>query len=173
VNDYEIMLILDPALEESRANEIIARIRQGVEQGGGSWDGHEPWGRRKLAYEIGKDTEGVYHLLLFTTSPEALDEITRVLKITDGVTRHLAVRRVRDGHLKPPSPGLTGPVASATPAPEPETASAAEPEAASAPAPEAGAEEAEAGTDDAAGEPVAATAAAASAAADDGTEGAE
>jgi small subunit ribosomal protein S6 len=169
VNDYEIMLILDPALEESRANEIIARIRQAVEQAGGSWDGHEPWGRRKLAYEIGKDTEGVYHLLLFTTSPEALDEITRVLKITDGVTRHLAVRRVQDGHLKPPSPGLTGPVASATPAAEPETASAPAPAADT----EAEADDVDAGTDDGAGEPVAATAAAPSAAADDGTEGAE
>ena len=127
MNDYEIMLILDPSLEESRANEIIARIRTAAEEAGGSWDGHEPWGRRKLAYEIAKGTEGVYHLLLFTTTPDALAEITRVLKITDGVTRHLAVRRVKDGFLKPPSPGLTGPAASATPAEEPTPVTSEEP----------------------------------------------
>src|SRR5439155_9473735 len=45
VNEYEIMLLLDPELPEERANEIIKRIRTSVEDAKGSWDGHEPWGR--------------------------------------------------------------------------------------------------------------------------------
>ena len=162
LHDYEIMLILDPSLEESRANEIIARIRASAEEAG-SWDGHEPWGRRKLAYEIGKNAEGVYHLLLFTTTPEALAEITRVLKITDGVTRHLAVRRVKDGFLKPPSPGLTGPATSAAPAAEPAPAPSADAEPASESEPEA----------EPADEAPEAVAAAPSAGADDATEAGE
>jgi small subunit ribosomal protein S6 len=103
LNEYEIMLLLDPELPEERGNEIIQRIRDGVEGAEGTWDGHEPWGRRHLAYEIDHKNEAVYHLLLFTTTPAALAEITRVLKITDGVVRHLAVRRVKGGHTKPPS----------------------------------------------------------------------
>ena len=103
MNDYEIMLLLDPDLAEERGNEIIQRIRDSVEGADGTWDGHEPWGRRRLAYEIGHKSEAVYHLLLFSCLPETLEEITRVLKITDGVTRHGAFRRVKDGHTKPPS----------------------------------------------------------------------
>ena len=65
MNEYEIMLLLDPELAEERANEIIQRVRDAVESGGGKWDGHEPWGRRRLAYEIAHKGEAVYHLLLF------------------------------------------------------------------------------------------------------------
>jgi small subunit ribosomal protein S6 len=104
VNDYEIMLLLDPELAEERANEVIQRIRDSVESSGGSWDGHEPWGRRRLAYEIDHKGEAVYHLLLFTAPVETLDEITRVLKITDGVLRHGADRRVMGStHTKAPA----------------------------------------------------------------------
>jgi small subunit ribosomal protein S6 len=103
MNEYEIMLLLDPDLAEERGGEIIQRIRAAVEAAGGTWDGHEPWGRRRLAYEIGHRNEAVYHLLLFTSPPETLAEITRILKITDGVMRHGAFRRVKDGHTKAPS----------------------------------------------------------------------
>jgi small subunit ribosomal protein S6 len=109
LNDYEIMLLLDPELAEERANEVIQRIRDSVEGGGGTWDGHEPWGRRRLAYEIDHKGEAVYHLLLFTTGTEALDEITRVLKITDGVVRHGAYRRVKGStHQKAPAQAPVG-----------------------------------------------------------------
>ena len=104
MNEYEILLLLDPELSEERAGEIVARIRERVEADGGSWDGHEPWGRRKLAYEIAHKSEGIYHLLLFTAAPATLAEISRVLKITDGVMRHLAVNRVKGGQTKAPAP---------------------------------------------------------------------
>jgi small subunit ribosomal protein S6 len=104
MNDYEILLLLDPELPEERGDEIVARVRERVEADGGSWDAHEAWGRRKLAYEIDHKSEGVYHLLLFTASAETLAEISRVLKITDGVVRHLAVRRVKGGTTKAPAP---------------------------------------------------------------------
>jgi small subunit ribosomal protein S6 len=93
VSPYEILLMLDPELPEERQSEIVSRTRQLIERGGGSWDAHDVWGRRKLAYEIDHKTDGAYHLLTFSTEPETLDEVSRVLKITDGVMRHLAVRR--------------------------------------------------------------------------------
>jgi small subunit ribosomal protein S6 len=102
LNDYEILLLLDPDLEEDRQNEILARTRETVERGGGTWERNDAWGRRKLAYEIDHKGEGSYHLLLFRSEPEVLDEISRVLRITDGVLRHLAVRRTRS--TTPPAP---------------------------------------------------------------------
>ena len=123
-NAYEVLLMLDPELAEGRSEEIIARIRERVEADGGRWDGHEPWGRRKLAYEIDHKADGVYHLLLLTATPETLAEVSRVLKITDGVVRHLAVRRVKGGSTHAPAP---------PPAPAPAVAAPAAP-AVSAPA---------------------------------------
>ena len=113
MNEYEVMLLLDPELAEERANEIIQRIRDGVEAAEGKWDGHEPWGRRRLAYEIGHKGEAVYHLLLFTCPVDTLDEITRVLKITDGVLRHGAYRRVQGSapHKAPAQAPAAAPVA--------------------------------------------------------------
>ena len=93
MNSYEIMLMLDPDLAEERQNEIVARARELVERGGGAWQTHESWGRRRLAYEIGKKGEAHYHLLYFAADAATLDELTRVLKITDGAMRHMAVRR--------------------------------------------------------------------------------
>ena len=95
---YEILLMLDPELPEERQEEILLRTRELVERSGGTWSNQDVWGRRKLAYEIDHKGEGVYHLLTFDTSPETLDEISRVLKITDGVMRHMAVRQVTASH---------------------------------------------------------------------------
>jgi small subunit ribosomal protein S6 len=105
VTDYEILLMLDPELPEERQTEIVTRARESIERDGGRWDGHQPWGRRRLQYEIDHKTEGTYHLLTFAAEPATLDEISRVLKITDGVMRHLAVRRVQGASTRPPEPG--------------------------------------------------------------------
>ena len=118
MNDYEIMLLLDPELAEERSNEIIQRLRDSVDGAQGTWDGHEPWGRRRLAFEIDHKGEAVYHLLLFRAPAETLAEITRVLKITDGVMRHGAFRRVKGStNMKAPSQIPAGaPVAHSAPA---------------------------------------------------------
>jgi small subunit ribosomal protein S6 len=104
--DYEILLMLDPELPDDRQNEIVTRVRENIEGAGGSWGAHDVWGRRKLAYEIDHKTDGVYHLLTLSATPEALDEVSRVLKITDGVMRHLAVRRTA---TRPGGPVESGP----------------------------------------------------------------
>ena len=48
VTDYEVLLMLDPELAEERQAEIVTRVRERVESDGGTWDGHQPWGRRRL-----------------------------------------------------------------------------------------------------------------------------
>jgi small subunit ribosomal protein S6 len=106
VTEYEILLMLDPDAATERHDEIIARTRELVEKSGGRWLAHDPWGRRRLAFEIDHKHEGVYHLLTFATEASTLDEVSRVLKITDGVMRHMAVRRPKGGGTRtgPPPP---------------------------------------------------------------------
>jgi small subunit ribosomal protein S6 len=114
---YEILLMLDPDLPEGRQEEIIKRARELVEKAKGTWVRHDVWGRRRLAYEIGHKGEGSYHLLNFDADTETLAELSRILRITDGVMRHLAVRRV-EGSAPGPPPPEPEPVASRS-VPEP------------------------------------------------------
>ena len=107
MTEYEIMLLLDPELPEERQEEVLARARELIEKSGGSWDGHDVWGRRRLAYEIDHKEEAVYHLLLFSCAPDSLDEVSRILRITDGVIRHGAFRRAKataPTRPRPPEP---------------------------------------------------------------------
>lgn len=135
MNDYEILLLLDPELEEDRQNEIVTRTRETLERGGGTWERHDVWGQRKLAYEIAHKGEGSYHLLQFQTEPEVLDEISRILRITDGVLRHLAVRRPKSAAT--PAKAAPTPTPSPHELPEqPEAGEEAAPEPAAEPTPE-------------------------------------
>jgi small subunit ribosomal protein S6 len=105
VIDYEILLMLDPETADERQQQIVSRTRELIENQGGRWEGHDVWGRRKLAYEIDHTADGSYHLLTFVAEPATLDEVSRILKITDGVMRHLAVRRPKPGRTTSAVPG--------------------------------------------------------------------
>ncbi len=103
-------------------------MRALVESAGGTWRSHDAWGRRRLAYEIAKKSEGVYHLVVFDSGAETLDEIVRVLKIDDAVLRQMATHHIegsrtsapRDDALPAPSAPAAAPAAAAAPAPAPE-----------------------------------------------------
>lgn len=105
MTEYEILLLLDPELGDARQAEIVERVRALVERDGGSWDLHDAWGRRKLAYEIDHKSDGSYHLLQFTCSAATLDEVSRVLRIDDGVMRHMATRRIEGSPARPVAVG--------------------------------------------------------------------
>jgi small subunit ribosomal protein S6 len=105
VNEYEILLLLDPDLAEEKQVEILGRLRTLIEKGGGVFERHDVWGRRRLAYPIDKKEEGVYHLVSFSATPETLDELSRVLKIDDDVIRHMATRRPQGGPSEPVAVG--------------------------------------------------------------------
>ena len=72
MHPYEVMLMLDADADEARQNEVIARMRQIVEQGGGTFETVDAWGRLKLAYEIDHKGEAFYHIVNFTSSTETL-----------------------------------------------------------------------------------------------------
>ena len=109
MTDYEILLIIDPDAPEGRSDEILTRTRELIEQGEGTFEAHDEWGRRRLAYEIDHKAEGVYHLLTFSCEPATLEEISRVLRISDGVIRHMATRRVAAPAAPVPSEDTAAP----------------------------------------------------------------
>ena len=123
---YEILLMLDPERAEARQEDIVARTRELVEQGGGAWHSHDAWGRRRLAYPIAHKEEGVYHLVVFDADAATLEEISRVLKIEDAVLRHLATRHIAGSRTSAPRDDAAAPAPA--PAAEPaEPTGAAEP----------------------------------------------
>src|SRR3954447_25253857 len=128
--------MLDAGVAEPRQTEIVERIKSLVEQGGGSWQSHVPWGKRRLAYEIAHKDEGIYHLLTFDAEPATVEEIGCVLRIDDDVMRHMAVRRIEGSSTA--APPVIAPEPVAAPAeerrPAPAPAPAAEAPAAQAPA---------------------------------------
>lgn len=92
INKYELMLIVNPGVEEDRHAEILDRLRATVEKAKGTIIGVDDWGKKKLAYEIKKETEGLYSVVTFTAAPQTLSEVERVLGITDDVMRFQTVR---------------------------------------------------------------------------------
>ena len=108
IKPYEIMLMIEPEVAEDRHGEIIERIKDIVEKGSGTWGQVESWGKRKLAYEIKHQTEAWYYVITFDSSAEALAEVQRVLAITDGVMRFMAVNRLLNS--SPAKPDEAAPV---------------------------------------------------------------
>jgi len=92
VRDYELMVVLDPNLEDASIDAISERLAAVVGQRGGAVDSIEPWGRRRLAYPIGRFRDGIYLLCRLTMGPDAATDVERLLRLNEGVLRHLLVR---------------------------------------------------------------------------------
>ena len=90
---YELLLMLNPSLEEEARAAVLDKIQGVITADGGVVDTVDGWGKRKLAFEIDKVTEGEYVLVDFHTIPAAIAELDRVLRITDPVIRFMLVSR--------------------------------------------------------------------------------
>ena len=89
---YEVMVILEPALEESAVQQLINRSSEVLTKSSGTVNRVEKWGKRRLAYELKHRTEGYYVLFDVTSEPGPMDELDRSLRLTDEVLRHKIVR---------------------------------------------------------------------------------
>ncbi len=106
MRDYELMVVLDPNLDDAAIEALNTRIQNMVTQRGGTIDNVESWGRRRLAYPIGRFRDGVYIVSRFHMPPNAAAEIERALKLTESVIRHLLVRA--EGLTPAPAPAAVG-----------------------------------------------------------------
>ena len=89
---YELVYIIAPDATEQEVNDLHAQVEGIITRLNGTLEKSEPWGRRKLAYEIGPHKEGIYVLEQFSGGPEVVKELDRRLKVVDRVIRHLVVR---------------------------------------------------------------------------------
>lgn len=89
---YETIFILHPSLDEEAVKAGVEKFKGVIENGGGTVDNVDSWGKRKLAYEINKVGEGHYTLINFTAGPELPKELDRLFRINDNVVRHIIVK---------------------------------------------------------------------------------
>ena len=89
---YELMVILDPDLEERTVAPSLDQFLGVVRQGGGTVEKVDVWGRRRLAYEIAHKVEGIYALLDVTAEPATVKELDRQLNLNEAVLRTKLVR---------------------------------------------------------------------------------
>jgi small subunit ribosomal protein S6 len=89
---YEELFILRNDITEEEVTSVIDQIRTVLTNAGGTIDKEERWGVRKLAYRVGKRTEGFYVLLQFTAAASAVREVERRLRVNDAVLKYLTVR---------------------------------------------------------------------------------
>ncbi|MGE0456070.1 MAG: 30S ribosomal protein S6 [Vicinamibacteria bacterium] len=89
---YEILFIADPNLGEPEVDALTTQIQGYAEKEGAQIQKIEKWGKKRLAYPVGRHREGSYVLLVVEGQGAIVKEVERRIKVTDGVVRHLTVR---------------------------------------------------------------------------------
>ncbi len=92
MNQYEVMYVIDTALEEQARSELINRFSNLVAQNGGTVDRVDEWGKRRLAYAINYKTEGYYVLMYIKAPADLPKELERNFQISDKILRSLIIR---------------------------------------------------------------------------------
>ncbi|MGY6498369.1 MAG: 30S ribosomal protein S6 [Microcella sp.] len=92
MHQYELMVILDPEIDERTVAPSLDKFLGVVRNAGGSIENVDIWGKRRLAYEINKKNEGIYAVVNFTATSEATVELDRQLKLSEAVMRTKVLR---------------------------------------------------------------------------------
>ena len=92
MHKYELMVILDPELDERTVQPSLDQFLTVVREDGGSVESVDIWGKRRLAYEIQKKSEGIYAVVNFTATPAATAELDRQLRLNEAVMRTKVLR---------------------------------------------------------------------------------
>jgi small subunit ribosomal protein S6 len=94
VTKYETTFILDPGLDEAQVNEEVEKVVQWIKGQGGEVLEVQRWGKRRLAYEIGRRRDGIYTLLLYQGPGTIVKELDRRFQLNESVLRSLTVLHV-------------------------------------------------------------------------------
>ena len=89
---YELMIILDPNIEERTVAPSIDQFLGVVKTDGGSVEKVDVWGRRRLAYDIKKKSEGIYAVIDLTAQPATVKELDRQLNLNESILRTKVIR---------------------------------------------------------------------------------
>ncbi len=89
---FEMMVILNAAVDEADVTACISQITENITAGGGTLKTQDRWGKRRFAYEINHQTEGYYFVLEFVTEAREMESLQRLLQLADNVVRHKIIR---------------------------------------------------------------------------------
>jgi small subunit ribosomal protein S6 len=89
---YEVMVIFDPDTDERQVQPTLEQFLTVITKGGGTVDTMDIWGRRRLAYEIRKKSEGIYAVLTLTAEPATVKELDRQFTINESIMRTKVMR---------------------------------------------------------------------------------
>ncbi|MCC5576885.1 MULTISPECIES: 30S ribosomal protein S6 [Microtetraspora] len=89
---YELMVILDPALDERTVQPSLDQFLSVVRNDGGTVEKVDVWGRRRLSYDIAKKPEGIYAVVDLTAEPATVKELDRQLNLNEGILRTKVIR---------------------------------------------------------------------------------
>jgi len=117
MRNYELMVILDPNLDERTVTPSLDAFLRVVTNDGGTVEKVEVWGKRRMAYEIAKHAEGIYAVLDVTCEPATVAELDRQLSLNESVLRTKVMRR--EVSRKPPTDRVIPPGVPASPGPRP------------------------------------------------------
>ena len=92
MRQYELMVILDPELDERTVAPSLDKFLSVVTKDGGSVDNVDIWGRRRLAYEIKKKAEGIYAVITLNAEPDDVKEMDRQFRINESIMRTKVIR---------------------------------------------------------------------------------
>ena len=92
MRQYELMVILDPETEERTVDKTMDKFLTVVKTDGGTVDNVDIWGRRRLAYDIKKKSEGIYVVVTMTAEPATAQELDRQLNLSESVMRTKLLR---------------------------------------------------------------------------------
>ena len=92
MRSYEVMVILDPSLEERTVEPSLDKYLNVIRKDGGSVESVDVWGKRRLAYEIKKNAEGIYAVIQLTAEPDTVKEFDRQLGLNESVLRTKVLR---------------------------------------------------------------------------------
>ncbi len=92
MRQYELMIILDPDLEERTVAPSLDTYLNVVRQDGGTVENVDVWGKRRLSYEINKKSEGIYAVVALTAEPATVKELDRQLTLNESVVRTKVTR---------------------------------------------------------------------------------
>lgn len=92
MRQYELMIILDPEVDERTVAPSLDKLLTVITTGGGTVEKVDIWGKRRLAYEINKRSEGIYAVVDMTTTPELAKELDRQLGLNESILRTKLIR---------------------------------------------------------------------------------
>ncbi|ALS77183.1 MULTISPECIES: 30S ribosomal protein S6 [Planococcus] len=93
MREYELMYIIQPAIEEEAKKALVERFNDILTSNGAEIIESKEWGKRRLAYEINDLREGFYQIVKINSGSEAINEYTRLANINEDIIRHIAVRK--------------------------------------------------------------------------------